>query len=155
MKADQTPITLEAMQQMFSESEERLEKKLTQRITEKIEEKFEPEFLNIYRKISSLDGVFRLLQQSIMNIRGDVEILKREAIQTNQQLNTLEEKSEQRFSDLNVCINDLEQSMNKQFKILADETINYTDGATKHYSLKLDNHEERIITLEEKRPMVS
>ena len=135
MSNDQTTITLEAMQQMFRESEERLENRLM--------EKFEPEFLNIYRKISDLEGLFRFLNQSILGIRSDINILKREAIQTNK-----------RLDNLDIRIDGLETSMNKQFKTLANEMIKYTDGASSYCHKELDNHETRIIRLEQDTPIL-
>ena len=73
MSNDQITITLEAMQQMFIESEKRLENRLV--------EKFESEFLNIYRKIDSMQGLIRFLDHKMGGIASDIDILKREVIQ--------------------------------------------------------------------------
>ena len=162
MTTDHTTITLEAMQQMFLKSEDRLEKKLEKKFEEKLketintriaklEEKFEPEFLNIYRKISSLEGLFQFLNLSILGIRSDVDILKREAIQINKQLDKFEirfDNLEVRFDNLDIRIDGLETSMHKQFESLAKETIEYASAG-------LDNHELRITALEEQKPMIS
>ena len=81
MSNDQITITLEAMQQMFIESEKRLENRLV--------EKFESEFLNIYRKIDSMQGLIRFLDHKMGGIASDIDILKREVIQINKRFNKL------------------------------------------------------------------
>jgi hypothetical protein len=136
MPDTQTLITIDAMQQMFKESEERLEKKLV--------EKFESDFLNIYRKISSLEGLFRFINQSMLGIRNDVDILKREVIQVNKRFDNLEV----RFDTLETRFDTLEVIIDKRFDTLTNEMMLYASAG-------LDNHELRITALEKNKPMIS
>lgn len=110
MTSDQSLITLEAMQQMFRESEERLEEKFEQ----------------IDRRIDKLAGVMQFLDEKLDTV----------------------------YRKLDTRIDDLEQNMNKQFKTLANEMIKYADGASSYCHKELDNHETRIIRLEQNMPIL-
>ncbi|MDA1316907.1 MAG: hypothetical protein O3B87_02675 [bacterium] len=157
MPNDQITITLEAMQQMFRESEERLENRLV--------EKFESEFLNIYRKIDSIQGLIRFLDHKVGDIKSDIDILKREAIQINKRLDNLENRFdsletrfdnlenrfdslETRFDNLENRFDSLEIQIDKRFDGMANGFLEFT-------SVTFDNHNNRITALEQNKHLTT